>query len=343
MGVPEESDRGKRRGAAWFAAGALLAAWCFHGPPWPLTAAANLAPVLALLAAVAAPFPWLAARSAGARRGPGRRRVARCAAGLAGFGLAGAAIQGARWTLPRPPAPSANGSAPARELSVVTFNLGTDLADAPRLARWLRELEPDLVALQELTELTAGYLAEQLGELYPHGVLVPGGGPGGVHGRGILSRYPVLDWSYPKLRQPRRHLRARLGVGGRALDVWVLHLSAETSVLGAGTAGGRDLIELSGRGEPGVPRLVLGDLNTTERSGDWRRLRAAGLTDAFRAVERRAGYSFPLHRRYRGIPAVPFVRIDYVWHSAEFRALSAELGPDLGSDHLPLSVALEFP
>jgi endonuclease/exonuclease/phosphatase (EEP) superfamily protein YafD len=36
----------------------------------------------------------------------------------------------------------------------------------------------------------------------------------------------------------------------------------------------------------------------------------------------------------------PLVRIDYVWHSDDFHAVEAALGPYLGSDHLPVTAAL---
>jgi endonuclease/exonuclease/phosphatase (EEP) superfamily protein YafD len=42
-----------------------------------------------------------------------------------------------------------------------------------------------------------------------------------------------------------------------------------------------------------------------------------------------------------GIWPYPLVRLDYVWHSEGLQALSAELGPRLGSDHLPLIVTFD--
>jgi endonuclease/exonuclease/phosphatase (EEP) superfamily protein YafD len=43
---------------------------------------------------------------------------------------------------------------------------------------------------------------------------------------------------------------------------------------------------------------------------------------------------------FTGIP--PLVRIDYIWHSDEFRAISVKQGPDIGSDHLPLYATLDI-
>jgi vancomycin resistance protein VanJ len=37
---------------------------------------------------------------------------------------------------------------------------------------------------------------------------------------------------------------------------------------------------------------------------------------------------------------VPLVRIDYVWYTDDFRATRAWVGPDAGSDHLPVLAEL---
>jgi endonuclease/exonuclease/phosphatase (EEP) superfamily protein YafD len=39
---------------------------------------------------------------------------------------------------------------------------------------------------------------------------------------------------------------------------------------------------------------------------------------------------------------LPLVRIDYVFHSADLRAISARVGPSTGSEHLPVVADLVF-
>jgi endonuclease/exonuclease/phosphatase family metal-dependent hydrolase len=47
-----------------------------------------------------------------------------------------------------------------------------------------------------------------------------------------------------------------------------------------------------------------------------------------------------LFGRFLHLPLPPLVRIDYVWHTPDLRALRCQTGPDGGSDHLPLQAEL---
>ena len=51
--------------------------------------------------------------------------------------------------------------------------------------------------------------------------------------------------------------------------------------------------------------------------------------------------SWPVGARV-GLPdwVPPLLRIDYVWHSDDFGAMSAATGPVLGSDHIAVMVTL---
>ncbi|MCZ2094787.1 MAG: hypothetical protein LC121_00665 [Anaerolineae bacterium] len=68
---------------------------------------------------------------------------------------------------------------------------------------------------------------------------------------------------------------------------------------------------------------------------------AAVMRDSFREAGYGLGTSWPAAQAF-GIPPLipPLVRIDYIWHSDEFRTLAAAQGPYLGSDHLPLYATL---
>jgi endonuclease/exonuclease/phosphatase (EEP) superfamily protein YafD len=94
----------------------------------------------------------------------------------------------------------------------------------------------------------------------------------------------------------------------------------------------------------GQPVVLLTDFNRVVWQAAYRQLRQSGLIDAFGMAGRRAGFTLPTqlsHLAYRGhplgeLPLPPLLRVDYVWHTAHFRALAAWIGGNTSSDHLPV-------
>ncbi|WP_179299530.1 endonuclease/exonuclease/phosphatase family protein [Rubrivirga marina] len=142
---------------------------------------------------------------------------------LAALGLASCAA---------PPA-----SAPLATVDVVTLNLWHDQDDWPArlgvIADTLGALRPDVIVLQEVLQDSAKGLANQaetLGARLGYAVVfasVNGPDEPKRYGNAILSRHPVRDTSWVRLRpltDYRVAARARLDVDGRPLDVLVTHL-----------------------------------------------------------------------------------------------------------------------
>ena len=68
----------------------------------------------------------------------------------------------------------------------------------------------------------------------------------------------------------------------------------------------------------------------------------AQMGDSFREGGVGLGTSWPAFQA-AGLAFLPaLIRIDYIWHSRGFYALNAEVGPYLGSDHLPVAATLDF-
>jgi endonuclease/exonuclease/phosphatase family metal-dependent hydrolase len=90
------------------------------------------------------------------------------------------------------------------------------------------------------------------------------------------------------------------------------------------------------------PYIVAGDFNTSASSATYQRL-ATVMHDSFREAGSGLGESWPVSAS-RGLPALvpPLIRIDYIWHSDHFRAITAQRGPRLTSDHLPVQATLEL-
>lgn len=231
-------------------------------------------------------------------------------------------------------------TAPRREpdLRVVTFNIqgGSALGVPGTLETALATWEADVVALQECSDAAAQGVRE-LTTLATH-----------THaGLCLISRFPIVQvdslpaWRIGELGWAGSVVRYTLDVGGRMLRFTNLHLDTpgrglevlrerrDSRLLAANL----EMREVASRRasnwviQGGTPALVAGDFNTPQESAIFRQY-WDHLDDAFET----AGFGYGgtrVLRRFR-------VRIDHVLATGELRAVRAEVGADLGSDHLPL-------
>jgi endonuclease/exonuclease/phosphatase (EEP) superfamily protein YafD len=229
-------------------------------------------------------------------------------------------------------------------LRVTSYNtLGTNPDTAGMLAV-IRQTNADLIAIQELGPAQAAAVMSELADLYPYQELRP---EEGVTGMGIISRYPMQALPYQSkarywLGDPQL---AQLDFDGRAVTLFNYHAVPPT--LGVGRPAdlpratrlaieireeqAREIAALTDS-HPG-PLLVLGDLNVNDQSRVYR-IATANLRDAWRDAGWGYGNSF------HGILGLAFARIDYIFYSDHWQAISAEMGRDGGSDHLPITADL---
>lgn len=90
------------------------------------------------------------------------------------------------------------------------------------------------------------------------------------------------------------------------------------------------------QGLAGRAPILLGDLNATPFSAGVRPLRSVGLRDSLAAGGLLAAGSWP------ALPGPLRIAIDHCWHDPGLVTLARTVGPDLGSDHRPLEVALAW-
>ena len=231
---------------------------------------------------------------------------------------------------------------------VLSYNVGNGLAPADRLVHYLYYAEADIIGLQELSDDQAEAIEDQLCDAFPYRVLHPGG----FAGKGLLSKFPILTSESHLFANGRPDLSARLEIAGREAQIVVAHPRPPRVRMTGATFDSvtmRQIQEVVRIATAGVPSMVLGDFNMTDKQPEHRILTAAGLIDAFHEVGKSAA-SFPKrvgqpHRfgpRTQNITLPPVIRIDYIWYTRDFIARSAGIGRDAGSDHLPVVAGIDW-
>jgi len=209
--------------------------------------------------------------------------------------------------------------------------------DPDRIVAVLRELEADVVGLQELAAREGGADdVDQLAHLARATGYQSVAAPTRHHARGhfangLLCRGRVLDVTRVDLsltgREPRGLLDVRLEHGGRPLRVLVTHLglSALDRLLQA-----RRLVEVLGDDRE-QPTLVLGDINEWFPGPALRRLQG-------RLGRAPAVATFPSGR--------PILALDRIWvqPQAALVAVRAHATPlaRVASDHLPVTASIRW-
>jgi vancomycin resistance protein VanJ len=242
-----------------------------------------------------------------------------------------------------PPLDHPNGS---EMLTVMTYNVADGLASPDNLVAAIRGADADIVALEELGEEQAMVITQDLRDLYPYQALYGCGIPG----KGLLSRYPIVDQELFYLQAERLpYLRAviavdELGEPGEIVELTVIVVHPPPP--GIGPRGytqhpfaAPEIASVTRMAREGEPSIVMGDFNLVDQDDNYRLLKEAGLRDAFRVAGWGLGATWPAG----GVgPLWPVVRVDYVWYTPQFHATRALVGPDAGSDHLPVLAELAW-
>lgn len=234
---------------------------------------------------------------------------------------------------------------------VMTYNVhscvGTDGKLEPgRIAEVVARSRADVVALQELDVCQARtdgvhqpeWLAREL-NMFVHFTSARACNDG-QYGNAILTRYPFTVLSEGNLQRRRGEERAvqwlKVSIDGVDVNVMNTHLSIHfrerllqiDELLAA---------EWYAKGDGDVPLVVCGDLNSSQFSPVYRRLRR-DLTDVQRANGSRAVATWPSR--------LPFARIDHLFTSKGITVARCEVRRDalsmVASDHLPLLAELKY-
>ena len=235
-------------------------------------------------------------------------------------------------------------------LKIITFNVYPFNQSLDRVAEWLREMQADVVLLQETNIGITDVAFDCLRDVYPHQVIqdVPDGNM-------CLSKVPFKVDEIVLSKDWHTQQRIRLTWQGQDIAIYNMHLIMPADgeprwrpplipdfVLSydeqARDAQIRQLIQIV-QHEP-YPHIVVGDFNMTDQAVIYEALREQ-LGDSFAEAGRGMGFTWPGgESEEMGDFLPPIMRLDYVWHSRDWQVQSIKVGPKLGSDHLPLIAEL---
>lgn len=233
----------------------------------------------------------------------------------------------------------------AEHLRIATYNIhkcrGLDGRVRPqRIVEVLRELDADLIALQEVVnrkesgreEDQTRYLAEELG--YSSAMGENRTHKGGAYGNVVLTRFPIHALENCDIstagRERRGCLRADLRLGKGMLHIFNVHMGTaffERREQARKLLGG----EILGSEQLTGPRIVLGDFN------EWSRGLASRLfAERFHSADPRRYLGRA--RTYPGL--LPFLHLDHIYFDSALKLNRLNLHRSrralVASDHLPL-------
>lgn len=234
------------------------------------------------------------------------------------------------------------------DLRVATYNIhrcrGMDRRTVPsRVANVLRELDADVVALQEVVGAGPGGAgqAEEIGAAVGMGWVMSSVRYLRSHlfGNVVLSRLPIVHHAQYDLSwrtcEPRACQRADLDLGaGRVLRVYNVHLG--TAVLERRYQARRLASYVHDRRITG-PKIILGDFN------EWMKgLATSTLSSLFDSIDIYA--HLKRRRTYPGL--FPMVHLDHIYYEGHVEVRGVQLLRSrtalMASDHLPLAADLRI-
>lgn len=243
-------------------------------------------------------------------------------------------------------------------IRVLTHNTGQDLPGYALRDKLIQDSQADIVLLQEITDNYIEQHWSQFQGTYPYQIHTPLQVDGEkLVGMGILSRYPIREKNSFKLDEDGLvyQMRVVIDTNNGPIVFYNVHTTFPwirthpiSSLLGElpvpvydDTVRRREiqnLIKLVK--QENSPVILAGDFNLNDQSDDYKELIESGLTDAYRNVGHGFGFTWPVNRTpsVNIWHAIPFVRVDYFFHSKDVSTCFAQVLPKTGSDHLPLIV-----
>lgn len=220
-------------------------------------------------------------------------------------------------------------------LSLVSANIHRGTADPTALVGLVERLDPDLLAVQELTPAFVRRLdAAGLGHLLPHRELVVFPGRPKMPGVGIYSRLPLRGLPPHDNNGAGAAVRMPSGRTVRVIDFHP-HTPKPGHI-----AEWRESLEGLPSAGSGAPRVVLGDFNATLDQVELRDVVARGYRDAADVAGKGLEPTFP-RQGWHGLG--PIITIDHVLADERLGVVDYSVIEQPGSDHRAIAAVLVLP
>ncbi len=230
------------------------------------------------------------------------------------------------------------------KLRVMSFNILFKNANYPSLVQTIRTANPDIIGLQETQPHHIAALKQALPE-YPYIAIHPAPK---FHNIALFSRFPIESLTVLPASSIERGLSATITIQNRPITIIVAHLTPNYVPPDAPrpypemlqfryTSRHTEIAYILNytRQNP-HPSLILCDCNLSNTSQAYRQMRQ-GLSDSFAHTGWGLGHTF-VGETWK----FPLQRIDYIWHTQNITPIDAHVGPDGGSDHLPIVANFQF-
>jgi endonuclease/exonuclease/phosphatase family metal-dependent hydrolase len=223
-----------------------------------------------------------------------------------------------------------------------------------KIAAFVKELSPDIVCLQELTngyhaqdDNTGAYIMQalQYEGYFSYGAMVLPDGVSTQMGMGIFSKHAILDTKKVILQHgqiedgkvvqdERFYLQATIRIGGTRLTIGSTHLPFHPKF--RTTKHKQAMVEAIEQYIPADTAYILAcDLNTTPGTNAATSLRRSGLKNAGPALSLPTWTTKPFSIGPWSYERLQW-RLDYILFSGPLKKISAETLTTELSDHLPL-------
>ncbi len=235
---------------------------------------------------------------------------------------------------------------PSTALRVVTYNINwghdDDFKSHPsKTIHAIKRLNADILVLQETTEDWEKTLRKNLRAQYPYQDYLQTGNGGG---KAILSKFPITR----KLRIPSQFswyptqldfIKTPYGIfqviNVHLTPTYLPHAVNGIKKISSFEAPNRRLQEIAHFFRyirPGLPTIIAGDFNESDKGFAVAYLHRVGFKDAMRQNKR-------FHTWYRTFgPITVKRRIDHVFYNKDLKAVRVQVLHAGGSDHYPLAV-----
>jgi len=238
-------------------------------------------------------------------------------------------------------------------ISILTHNTAQHLSKWESINMLINKYNPNIIFLQELEKNKVKKYWNKLLKKYPYQTSFFDGNK--TIGMGILSKYPIIKIENFKLVQESLvfQQKVEIKINNKIFSLYNIHLTfpwikkikdplfskipwlfydeeirhKEIEVLVKRIKNDKNLIIMSG------------DFNFTDRSIDYQKISNL-LNDNYRKVGYGMGYTWPINRTpsVNINPAIPIIRIDYVFTSKRLQVCSGKVLMKTGSDHKPLLI-----